>query len=144
MTKVFWAVACLLCCAGMSVAQVTIIETGSTNTPGMNVKMKKAGPQAMIEPKEGAAQKLMLKKDLCRRLMKDLAAAGALDKLPEAHCMKSASFGTSLFVEYKGVRSPDLSCPQTDGRMAALKKDVNEIMAAAKEKAPEGMRQVYR
>ena len=136
--------ACLLCCAGMSVAQVTIIETGSTNTAGMNVKMKKAGPQAMIEPKQGAAQKLMLKKDLCNRLMNDLKAAGALNELPEAHCMKSASFGTSLFVEYKGVRSPDLSCPQTDGRLAALKKDANEIMAAAREKVPEAVGRVYR
>jgi hypothetical protein len=45
--------------------------------------------------------------------------------------MKSVSFGKSIFVEYKGVRTPDLSCRQSDLRAAALKKDAEEILAAA-------------
>jgi hypothetical protein len=45
--------------------------------------------------------------------------------------MKSVSFGKSIFIEYKGVRTPDLSCQQSDPRAAALKKDAAEILSAA-------------
>lgn len=113
-------------------AQVTIIDSGSTNRPGMNVKLKKSGPQAMIEKKDGSQQAINLEKTLCSRLMQDLKAAGPLNQLPAAPCMKSVSFGTSLFIEYKGVRSPDLNCPQTDPRSQALKQDAMDLMAAAK------------
>ena len=64
--------------------------------------------------------------------MQDLKAAGPLNELPVKHCMKSVSFGKSLFIEYNGVRSPDLSCQQTDTRAAALKKDATDVLNAAK------------
>ncbi len=117
-------------------AQVTIIDSGSTNIAGLNVKLQKAGPQALIEPRNGAPQKLMLDKAICKRLLADLKAAGPLKELPVAHCMKSVSFGASLFIEYNGVRSPDLSCRQTDARAMALKADASEILTAAKAKVP--------
>jgi hypothetical protein len=98
----------------------------------------------MIEQQGGKQTKLILAKPMCSHLMADLKAAGPLNKLPVPHCMKSVSFGTSLFIEYKGARSPDLSCPQPDPRMAALKKDAMEIMNAAKAKVPVGPRHVYR
>jgi hypothetical protein len=116
----------------LSAAQVTIIDSGSTNVAGMNIKLQNAGPQAMLEKRDGSKQRVKLAKDLCHRLLADVKAAGPLDQLPARHCMKSVSFGTSLFVEYNGVRSPDLSCPQTDPRAAALKADADEILSAAK------------
>ena len=116
----------------LSAAQVTIIDSGSTNAPGMNVKLKKSGPEAMVQKKDGSLQKITVEKTLCSRLMQDLKAAGPLDQLPPAHCMKSVSLGSSLFIEYKGVRSPDLNCPQSDPRMVALKQDATDLMASAK------------
>jgi len=117
-------------------AQVTVIDSGSTNLPGVNVKLQKSGPQALVEQRDGSQQKIMLDKDACKRLMTDLKAAGPLNELPAAHCMKSVSFGTSIFVEFNGVRSPDLSCRQTDPRAAALKTDASEILSAVRAKVP--------
>jgi hypothetical protein len=113
-------------------AQVTIINTGSTNVPGMNVKLETSGPEATIERRDGSKEKITLAQEMCSRLLEDLKAAGPLNELPVKHCMKSVSFGTSLFIEYNGVRSPDLSCTQSDTRAAALKKDAVEIMSTAK------------
>jgi hypothetical protein len=119
---------CALMCGG----QVKIIDTGSTNIPGVNVMLENSGHHAMVERRDGSKQRVKLTKELCDRLLRDLKAAGALSELPQSHCMKSASFGSSLYVEYNGVRSADLSCPQRDERAAAIKKDAGEILSAAK------------
>ncbi len=122
----------LLSCAWLASAQVTVIDTGSTNVAGMNVTLESSGPQAMVEPRGGSPQKITLTHVMCNRLMQDLKAAGPLKDLPAVHCMKSVSFGTSTFIEFNGDRSPDLSCRQTDPRLLALKKDASDILAAAK------------
>ena len=128
----------LSACAWLGMAQVTIIDSGSTNTPGMNVKLEGSGTGAMVERRDGSKQKINLTKEMCTRLMDDLKAAGPLNELPARHCMKSVSFGTSLFIEYNGVRSPDLSCQQTDSRAQALRKDATEIVSMAKTNSPKG------
>ena len=118
-------------CAWVSSAQVTIIDTGSTNVPGLNVTIEKAGPEALVERRGGVKQKVTLTQEMCGHLLQDLKAAGPLNELPARHCMKSVSFGKSLFIEYNGVRSPDLSCPQSDPRSVALRTDAAEILNAA-------------
>jgi hypothetical protein len=140
--KVMFRLSCLLgllvACARLGVTQVTVIDTGSTNIPGMNVKLENSGTAAMVERRGGATQKISLKKEVCDRFLEDLKAAGPLNALPARHCMKSVSFGTSLFIEYKGVRSPDLSCQQSDARAVALRKDATEILSMAKTNSPKG------
>jgi hypothetical protein len=117
-------------------AVATIVDTGSTNTPGMTVSMGAKG-HAIVEHTKGGAAKTNIKvSDALRtRLMTDLEAAAPVDKLNARHCMKSVSFGSRVFVEYKGVRSPDISCPgQSDPKVEALRVDVEEIMAEARKK----------
>jgi hypothetical protein len=123
-------------------AVATIVDTGSTNTPGMTVSMGAKG-HAVVETKassgfkpSAAAKTNMKVSDALRtRLMTDLEAAAPVDKLNARHCMKSVSFGSRVFVEYKGVRSPDISCPgQSDPKVEALRVDVEEIMAEARKK----------
>ncbi len=126
----------LIAASPFSFAQIAIIDSGSTNFPGLTVKLKKSGPQAVIEPASGAQQTITLDQTLCARLKKDLKAAGPLNELPANHCMKSVSFGASLFIEQEGVRSPDLSCRQTDSRAASLKQDASDILSAAKLHVP--------
>ena len=118
--------ACAVFCSG----QATIIDTGSTNRPGLSVTLDEHGSQATVERRGGSKQVVKLAKDVCDRFMRDLKAAGPLDELPKTHCMKSVSFGSALYIEYNGVRSADLSCPQHDPRAVALKNDAAEILAA--------------
>ena len=138
MCKLSCVLGMLLASAWLVAAQVTIIDSGSTNVPGMNVKLEDSGTGAMVERRDGSKQKITLTKEMCTRLMDDLKAAGPLNELPARHCMKSVSFGTSLFIEHNGVRSPDLSCQQTDSRAQALRKDATEIVSMAKANSPKG------
>jgi len=116
----------------MLAAQVKIINSGSTNIQGMTMTLEKSGPRVMLERTDGTRQRSKVPKEMCQRLLADLKAAGPLNELPAAHCMKSISFGTSLFIETNGLRSPDLSCPQTDPRSLALKKDASDMLALFK------------
>jgi hypothetical protein len=132
----FFVLGSLLSFARLLHAQVTIIDTGSTNVPGMNVTLDSAGNGALVERRGGAKQKVALTQEMCNHLLEDLKAAGPLNELPVKHCMKSVSFGKSLFIEYNGVRSPDLSCQQSDPRSAALRTDAAEILNAAAKTVP--------
>ncbi|MGA8029733.1 MAG: hypothetical protein WB992_21525 [Bryobacteraceae bacterium] len=126
-------VSMLLSAAG---PQATIIDTGSTNRPGSRVTVDVEG-NAIVEPRNADVVRMKLPEDLCKQLMHDIAAAEPLSALPAVHCMKSVSFGSSLFIEHDGNRSPDLNCPsQRDDRAAALQKDAKEILKAARATGP--------
>ena len=136
MSKLCGVLALLSSCALPVGAQVTVIDSGSTNSPGMRVTIEPPGQSATIERKDGSKQRVKLDKDICDQIVQDLEAAGPLNELPVSHCMKSVSFGKSIFIEYKGVRTPDLSCRQSDPRAAALKKDAQDILSAAPRSNP--------
>ncbi len=110
--------------------EATIIDTGSTNRPGLRVTFDDEGHATVTRREE--VRHMNLPERLCNQFMHDLKAAEPLSALPTRHCMKSASFGSSMFIEFNGVRTRDLSCsPQPDERAAALQKDANEILQAA-------------
>jgi hypothetical protein len=116
-----------------SAPQATIVDTGSTNRPGMRIIMEANNSHAIVEHRNGEKQRMKMPKTMSDRLMKDLEAAGPLNELPLKHCLKSASFGSSLYIEFGEMRSGDLSCPgQADDRVAALKKDAEEILRMAR------------
>ncbi len=117
-------------------AQVKIIDSGSTNVPGMTMTLEKTGSRFMVEQRGGAKQAITMTKEMCDRFLSDLKAAEPLNVLPVRHCAKSVSFGTSIYVEQNGVRSPDLSCQQIDPRADALKKDASEMLKIAKGLTP--------
>jgi hypothetical protein len=95
--------------------------------------MDATGKRATVELRNGTSHRMKISKELHEQFLRDLQAAGSLNALPANHCMKSASFGSSLYVEYHGVRSPDLSCPeQVDPRTKALKSDAGKILRAAR------------
>jgi hypothetical protein len=112
--------------------QVSVIDSGSTNRPGVTVTVDEVG-NAAVQPRNGPQQSIKLDPQLCARLLRHVQTAGTLSALPAARCAKSISFGSSLYVEVNGVRSPDISCtPQSDQRAAALQKDANEILASVR------------
>lgn len=115
-------------------SQVTIEDTGSTNRAGLRVTFDREG-HAAVQQRGGEPHDVKLSERECKQFMSDLEALGPLSALPAHHCMKSVSFGSSLFVEFNGERSPDLSCPGQDSRTEALRKHANEILQEAREAA---------
>jgi hypothetical protein len=111
--------------------KITISSTGSTNTVGLEVTLD-GGEDVTIRPQSQAARQVKLSSSAVDEFTKTVDAAGPLHSLPANHCMKSASFGSNLFVSRGNDRSPDLSCPeQSDPRAAALKKKAEGILHAA-------------
>jgi hypothetical protein len=126
--------------AAAQTQQAVIEHTGSTNTPGMKVVVSPGGA-AEIRVRGEDNKTIDLNPAACDRLFEDLKAFSPLSALPATHCVKSVSFGTSLYVEYNGERSPDLSCPPPPGsKVAQLQKDVSEIMQQVHVKPSQGSR----
>lgn len=112
--------------------QISVIDSGSTNFLGVTVAVDQNGDATVTQPGV-QPQSTTLSAQLAQQLFDDVKAAGKLSALPEQHCPKSASFGSSLYVESNGDRSPDISCsPQSDPRSAALQKDANDILGAVR------------
>lgn len=111
--------------------QATIIDTGSTNRAGLRVTIDSEG-HATVEEPAGEIHRATLRQDICRQFVQDLETSSPLNALPARHCFKSVSFGSSLFIEFKGSRSPDLSCPGQDERVTALQKAAQQILDAAR------------
>ena len=117
-----------------------LVDSGSTNTDGFQIVVERSGQTQYTAIPRGrggqAAERPSavggkLPAALAQRLYADLEAARPLASLPEAHCLKSASFGTTLIIEYGGERTPDLSCPAgTNARVQALVRDAKEIVEA--------------
>src|SRR5581483_1630114 len=115
--------------------QASIIDSGSTNRAGLRVTVDREGHATVVE-KNGETHHVELPAPTCRAFLDEVTSAVPLNKLPVAHCFKSISFGSSLFVEYQGERSPDLSCPgASNSETAALQKDAREILQAAQSAA---------
>jgi hypothetical protein len=66
---------------------------------------------------------------LAEKLFRDVEAAMPLSALPAAYCAKSASFGTSRYVWFKGEKSPDL-CGRDNKKVTALQDDFAEVVRA--------------
>ena len=123
----------------VSVGQtVTIVNSGSTNVAGFEIVVQKSGkaeytskPRRIALNKDSSPriERKTIPKSLAKAIYEDVAAARPLASLPPQHCMKSASFGTRLTVEFGGDVSPDLSCGD-DGapKMQALIRDANAII----------------
>lgn len=87
---------------------VTIRNSGSTNVPGYVVVVEPDGSASVTVA--GTNVRRMVRAPQLRWLFLKLRAAGPLDALPPDRCMKSASFGSTTTIAYRGLVSPDLSC----------------------------------
>lgn len=122
--------------------QATVIDSGSTNRAGLRVTVDRQGHATVVE-KNGEAHHVNLPAPACTAFLHEVASAVPLNNIPAHHCFKSVSFGSSLFIEYQGERSPDLSCPSPpNSETATLVKEAREILQAAQSAA--GIRQQRR
>jgi hypothetical protein len=106
-----------------------ILNTGSTNTLGYRISVGTKG-EAWFVVAGHPVQHSRISRALARKFFAHLRAAMPLSRLGVEQCMKSASFGTSVFVSWRGQRSPDLTCAGDNARARALSDDVNQIAAA--------------
>lgn len=110
----------------------SIVDSGSTNTAGYTVNVWSDGTaDVTYQNRTGAAaeKSFTISSSLASRFFADLKAARK-STAPAAHCMKSASFGTSTHVHWHGWISPDLDCPPDDTLTTALVNDVGSIRSA--------------
>jgi hypothetical protein len=123
--------------------QATIIDSGSTNRPGLRVTVDRQGHATVVE-KSGETHHVNLSPPMCTAFLHRVTNAVPLSNIPAHHCFKSVSFGSSLFVEYQGERSPDLSCPgPSNSETAALQKEARDILQAAQSAADVRQRKIF-
>jgi hypothetical protein len=106
-----------------------IVNSGSTNVQGFSLILAQDG-QAELEQGNSTFHR-SLPPNVTARLFAALRAAGALDALPPSRCMKSASFGTTTRIFYRGKTSPDVSCPSPNPLLRRLAIDVMSLLDAA-------------
>jgi hypothetical protein len=115
-----------------------IVDSGSTNTAGFRILVDRAGrAEYKAVPRKNGPQtdansgnkRRQLSRELADRFYADLEAAKPFSSLPDQHCMKSASFGTTRSIEFAGEKTPDLSCGDGgDPKLQAIIRDANEIV----------------
>jgi hypothetical protein len=117
-----------------------IVNSGSTNTPGFKIVVKRNGnaeytPVPRVRPQPGIPgaeepAKRDLPPALTHRLFSDLDAARPFSGLPRPRCMKSVSFGTRLTIQFEGDETPDLNCGAgQSSKLGALIEDAKQIVA---------------
>ncbi len=109
--------------------QMTITETRSTNRPQITIKVESAKRAFYRTNSAGGPRPIDLELSQGTRLLNAARAAAPLSSLPVTHCMKSVSFGTSIYVQIGNDRSPDLSCPNLrDERAVTLANEVRQLL----------------
>jgi hypothetical protein len=108
--------------------EALIVDSGSTNRAGYRLRVSADGTTALQQG--DVPIKKHVSAALVNRFFADLKAAGPLDRLTAARCMKSTSFGSATQVGYLGKMSPDLTCPGT-AAMRTLEVDAQALADAA-------------
>lgn len=142
--QIFRAIAaCLALCAMLASAAsarhvprmvpgvATILNSGSTNTPGYTVRVYAGGKAEVQMKRDGSSRRGAVSRKMASDLFAAIHAAQSSGRQVGPGCMKSASFGTTLRVQYGTWVSNDLSCP-VSGAMAALEQKASAVLAALK------------
>ena len=121
---------CLPAAAGARILDgARVVDSGSSNAPGWTIAVRSDGA-AWLTVAGGATRWFRRTPALAATFLDDVAAARAAG-IAERSCMKSVSFGTSVWVEWHGWRSPDLACPTTGAANTTLARDVAALENAA-------------
>ena len=118
-----------LAVASPAADQAVIVNSGSTNTAGYRLRISADGSAYLNQANLPLHRQIS--PQLVARFFNELHQTGGVASLPDAHCMKSASFGTTTRIEYRGQTSPDISCPANSTLERALYVDAQAIANAA-------------
>ena len=112
----------------------TIVDSGSTNTPGYRIDVWSDGSATIVMQNRGVTngttKSFTVALSVANRFFADLKAVKS-GNVTGQRCMKSASFGTTTRVTWHGWTSPDLDCPADRAPLSALVSSVNAIRQAS-------------
>ena len=117
-----------------------IFDTGSTNAPGYTIAVRSDGTGWWRSTTRGSqnlttAHTFTIAQGIARRFLAAMSA-GRANGVRGVPCMKSASFGHSVFALWHGWRSPDITCP-LDGALAQrIAASIHAVIAASGMPAP--------
>jgi len=100
----------------LSKSSVIVEDTGSTNFSGYRIVVDPSGVVNVTSHGRISINVIYpnghykVSSEVVHKLMDDLDTDMPLSALKSVACAKSASFGTSTFVTYKGQTSPDIKC----------------------------------
>ena len=128
----------LACTAGaprigrMPVGIATIVNSGSTNTAGFTVRVFPNGKAIVALSRPASTRVGWVGRKAASNLFAAIHASQSNGRPSgAAMCMKSASFGTTMRIQYGGWASVDLNCPVV-GANAELKTRADAIVVALK------------
>lgn len=120
--------------------EIFLQDSGSTNTAAFCYTVTRSGKvikrtaATRFQRRQGRPvffqEQGSIPASLAEKLFSDIEAAMPLSALPVARCVKSASFGTSRYVWFKGEKSPDL-CGRDSEKVATLTDDFAKVVRAA-------------
>jgi hypothetical protein len=108
--------------------EALIVNSGSTNRAGYRLRVYADGTTALQQGDVPIKKSVPMA--LVKQFFADLKAAGPLDQMISARCMKSASFGSTTRIGYLGKMSSDVSCPGGPA-MRKLQVDAGALADAA-------------
>ncbi len=117
-----------------------IIDTGSTNAPGFTIAVRSDGtgwwrPTARMGANPTAPHTFTIAQGVARRFLAAMND-GRTDGVRGVPCMKSASFGHSVFAIWHGWRSPDITCPLDSAEARSIAASIHAVIAASGMPAP--------
>ncbi len=117
-----------------------IVDTGSTNAPGYTIALRSDGtgwwrPTPRIGQPAAPEHTFTVAQGIARRFLASLAK-GRAQHVRGVPCMKSASFGHSIFALWHGWRSPDITCPLDSAQAREISTAIHAVIAASGMPAP--------
>ncbi len=117
-----------------------IVDTGSTNVQGFTMAVRSDGtgwwrPSARMGQGLAASHTFTIDQGIARRFLSAMSAGRALH-VRGVPCMKSASFGHSVFAIWHTWRSPDITCPLDSAQARTIAASIHAVIAASGMPAP--------
>ncbi len=120
---------------------VQIVNSGSTNTAGYVIELKRNGlvhwtvaprRRVTVAPESSTTaspNQIRLPTARANEIFKAIDEASPFDQYQPVFCGKSVSFGTTLHLTYNGQQVSDLNCPMKDQRLVNLSKYIHDLIA---------------
>ncbi|MDH2909044.1 MAG: hypothetical protein HKL92_08230 [Candidatus Eremiobacteraeota bacterium] len=117
-----------------------IFDTGSTNAQGYTIALHSDGtgwwrPSSRMGQPTAPEHTFTIAQGIARRFL-DALSDGRAQHVRSVPCMKSASFGHSVFAIWHGWRSPDITCPLDSAGAQRIAAGIHAVIAASGMPAP--------